>query len=102
MKRGMPLTFVIFLLAAVGVSAEDYRVESLAEPPPGEDLAKEVADRLAPEGIRLIRGEDRTVADLWFVKDTEVPADFKASPQVLYPFQSGQTRGCHAVSPPRQ
>lgn len=80
------------LLSPAPAQAVDYRLEPLTEAPPAE-LSSEVAGALSPTGVRIYRGENTKFCDLWLVKSWQVPADFKATSEVLYPFQPGQLVG---------
>ncbi len=81
------------ITAATTGLAQEYRVELLAEPAPAEELAPAVAEKLAPQGYRVFRGENRRVCDVWFCKEWELPEAHEASEQVLYPFAPGQLVG---------
>ena len=72
--------------------AVDYRLEPLDEAPPAE-VSADVAGALAPTGVRVVRGESTKFCDVWLTKAWQVPADFKATNEVLYPFQPGQLVG---------
>jgi hypothetical protein len=85
------LALTCTLAATVGQAA-DYRVEPLAEPAPADQLSDEIAQTLAPQGLRVIRGESRVVCDIWLCKQWEVP-QFEAAGDVFYPFRVGQLIG---------
>jgi hypothetical protein len=80
------------LLAGPALSA-DYRVEPLKEAPPVDELKDDIAGTLMAEGIRVIRGTKTTYCDIWLCKKWDAPANFKPTPEVLYPFQTGQLIG---------
>ena len=75
------------------VDAADYEVQLLEEAAPAEDLSEDIAAKLAPTGLRVMRGETRTVCEIWPCKEWPVKADFKPSSELLYPFQPGQLIG---------
>ncbi len=87
------LTLLFICLFAVPASSADYRVEPLKEAPPVDDLKKEIAGKLRTEGVRVIRGTKTTFCDVWLCQKWEAPADFKPTPEVLYPFRPGQLIG---------
>lgn len=87
----LPILFVC--LFTVHAWSADYRVEPLTEGPPTDELQDGIAATLRTDGVRVIRGTKATYCDLWLCKTWDVPADFKARPEVLYPFQAGQLIG---------
>lgn len=92
MFRHFVFALSLCFLAATNLLAAEHRVESLKEGPPADGLSPEVAARLAPSGLRVLR-DKAPLCDIWLCKDWAVPADFKPSTEVLYPFQSGQLIG---------
>jgi len=92
MKYGMWGT-LLWLAAVTSAAAQDYRLETLAEPPPADELAPAVAAAMAPQGYRIFRGESRRVCDVWFCKQWDLPAGQQATEQVVYPFAPGQLVG---------
>jgi hypothetical protein len=93
MKLLSSILSVGMLLLALPLAAQEYRVEALNEPAPADSLSPEIAQKLSPTGMRIIKGEARTVADLWLAKEWPVKADFTPSNTVLYPFQGGELIG---------
>jgi hypothetical protein len=75
------------------VGAADYRVEPLDDPAPSDELSAEIAATLSPKGMRIIRGTKTTYCDIWLCKEWAAKADFKPTPEVLYPFTPGQLIG---------
>ncbi len=80
------------LMAASAFGAEHQLVVT-SEGPPVDVLSKEVAATLQTTGLKIMRGTTRTVCEIWFCKTWEVKEGFKETPEVLYPFQSGQLIG---------
>jgi hypothetical protein len=83
------------LLTAVCVestSAQEYKVEKVETPAPAEDLAPEIAALLAPTGFKLVRGESRTVCEIWLCK-VWPGAHVEAAGAVIYPLEPGQLVG---------
>ncbi len=93
MKTRLALPLVAVLLMSSFTVASDHRVEPLNESAPAEEISKEVAGQLAPAGMRVIRGTETTLCDIWLCKEWPAKADFQASADVLYPFQPGQLVG---------
>ena len=90
----LPLACLLFCLSIVPTLwAADYRAEPLAEMAPADDISAAIADTLAPTGTRIIRGTKTTYCDIWLCKQWATVADFKATPEVLYPFSPGQLIG---------
>lgn len=87
------LSLAAAMAAAATGLAQDCRVEPLAEPPPADELASAVVEKLASQGYRVLRGENRRVCDVWFCNEWELPEPHEASEQVLYPFAPGQLVG---------
>lgn len=85
------LSLPLVLLFAPMVAAADLRADVLSEPAPA-DVAPEIAQKLAPTGIKVLRGA-RTVCDLWMCQVWDSKPGFTATAEVLYPFQPGQLVG---------
>jgi hypothetical protein len=75
------------------LSAADYRIESIQERPSAEGLSAEIVGQLERKGIRLIRGEKRSYAELWLCGEISVQPGFQPTGEVLYPFRPGQLIG---------
>jgi hypothetical protein len=60
---------------------------------PKDDLSKEIADLIADEGIKVLRGSNRTVCDIWPCRKWDRQSDFKPTAEVQYPFTQGQLMG---------
>jgi hypothetical protein len=78
--------------SARGMAAE-YKAVRLEKEPPKEELAPAIAESLQPTGIAFMRGENRTVCELWLCKKWDVQPDFKPTLQLLYPFREGELVG---------
>ena len=87
------LSLAFALLLSCFASAAEHRVEVLKQPAPADAISKEIAARLSPTGIRVVRGTNRTVCQIWLCKDWTVKPGFKPSGEVLYPFTPGQLIG---------
>jgi hypothetical protein len=75
----------------------DHTVEPLKEPAPTGELAKDVADQLSAEGVRVSRGS-ATYCDIWLCKTWAGVKGFKVTPEVAYPFPPGQLIGVIKVN----
>lgn len=78
--------------------AEDHRIEVLKQGPPAGSLSEAVAAQIAESGLTIMRGKSRTVCQIWPCKQWRIPASFKPSDEVLYPFGQGQLVGVIALS----
>ena len=87
------LSLVVATMLSTSLSAADYKVEVLQEAAPADELSEEVAAKLSESGLRVLRGETRTVCEIWPCKEWAVKADFKPTSELLYPFQPGQLIG---------
>ena len=89
------LRFVLLalVLTCVGtlVLAQDYSVEKLAAGPPADKLPADVAKLIAESGVKVLRGESRTLAEIWTVK--ELAAKGKTTDTIIYPLEPGQLVG---------
>jgi len=80
------------LLFAGRAAAQEYRAEAIAQGPPADALAPEIAGQIAPQGVKVVQG-GRTVAEIWPTKEWAVRENFTPSNTELYPFQVGQLFG---------
>jgi hypothetical protein len=93
-----PLGFVIasLLLSSTLLPnlapADDFRVEALQEGPPAE-VAPEIAKLLNSTGLKVIKGESRTVCEIWLCKQLAAQPDFSPTSDVIDPFTPGQLVG---------
>ncbi|MCA9263349.1 MAG: hypothetical protein KDA60_05850 [Planctomycetales bacterium] len=87
------ISVVFFVVLASNGLCQEHRVESADGVSDAEGVGAEILAELSPQGMRIVRGESRTVCTIWTVKLLEVPADFKPTPVRLYPFQPGQLMG---------
>lgn len=83
---------------AGAAAAQDYRVEKLDQKPPAE-LAPDIAARLHETGVKVVRGQSRTLCEIWLAKEWPV-GDAQTSDTVLFPFTPGQLMG--AIRFPRK
>jgi hypothetical protein len=81
---------LVLSLTVLG-SAQEYRVETLDESAPAE-LAPEILAQLKASGVRVMRGESRTVCDIWWCKAWPVDSA-EAEGDLIYPFTTGQLLG---------
>jgi len=97
MMRSLPGWIALVLIAglngAAARSADEYKLEPLAEAAPAEGLTPEIAGLLAPAGFKVVKGTSRTVCSVWPVKQLAIKADFKPSAALLYPLEMGQLVG---------
>lgn len=72
--------------------AQDYKIEKLDQKAP-DDIAPEIAALLQSTGHKFIKGESRTVCEMWFCKEWPISKDAKVTAEVNYPFTPGQVIG---------
>ena len=95
--NAMAIRYVVFSafsfsMISAAVAAE-HRVVTLEESLPADVLSEDISSRISKKGFIVIRGESRTVCQIWLCRDWPVAADFKATSEVLYPFKPGQLIG---------
>jgi hypothetical protein len=86
------LLVVTVLLTARSVLAADHSLE-VAATAPVEALHPTIAALLSDSGVKVLRGANRTVCELWLCKEWRTEPGFKPSASILYPLQSGQLVG---------
>src|SRR5690606_11560078 len=98
-EKAPPMHFPTwFALAALLVVpsftlAVEHRVETVDEAAPADGLSSEIASKLEPSGVKVVRGTNRTVCTVWLCKEIETKADAVLGGGVQYPFQHGQLIG---------
>jgi len=92
MKKMLLALCLLFALGPI-VSGAEYNLETLKEGPPTEGLAEPIAAAISPQGIKVLKGTNRTVCSIWLCKEWDVKAGFKPTQEVLYPFTPGQLIG---------
>jgi hypothetical protein len=90
--RQVALALLMGLFQA-GVWAQDYRLEVIDEPAPSEGVAPEVHKALQPTGLKMIRGQSRTVCEVWLAREWSLRDGFKPDGAVQYPFTPGSFVG---------
>ena len=85
--------FAVLLICSAPLFAADLAVVELAESPPADELAEEIAAQISGEGFSVKRSETSTLCNIWFCKEWKIAEDFKTSDEVLYPFTPGQLIG---------
>ncbi|MCP4192826.1 MAG: hypothetical protein GY768_19610 [Planctomycetaceae bacterium] len=92
MKR-MFLVAVVLIAASEFLVAADYRVETTKAELPTEDLTANIVEQISTDGLRVVRGEKRTVCEIWPMKSWDVMPGFQSTNERLYPFRPGQLIG---------
>jgi hypothetical protein len=72
--------------------AQEYKVEKLDGGPPADKLSPEIAKLIGDSGCKVLRGEARTLCEIWTVKEIDVSKG-KTNDMVLYPLEPGQLIG---------
>lgn len=93
MSRSFVFCTIWAAIFASSAIAQEHRVEVVSEAPTETGLSDEMSAMLPSEGFRVIRGSSRTVCEIWPCKEWETAADFKQTPERLYPFKPGQLIG---------
>ncbi|QDU30860.1 hypothetical protein ETAA8_60090 [Anatilimnocola aggregata] len=83
---------VIGSLCPTEARAQDYKVEKIDQAAPADELAPEIAGLLQPTGFKFVKGESRTVCEIWPCKEWPLKGD-KVGGDVIYPLQPGQVIG---------
>ena len=84
---------VCFLAATLSTArGQEHHVERI-DGLEAEGVSSEITQLLAQQGVRVKRGSTRTVCEIWFCKQWQLDADFKSTPERLYPFTPGQLIG---------
>jgi hypothetical protein len=73
--------------------AQDYKVEKVEGAAPADAVSPEIAALLQPAGFKLVKGESRTICEIWLCKEWPVSADAKLGAEVIYPLTPGQLIG---------
>ena len=90
--RGIIGYLLVSLLVTNSLLAVDYTVEELKEAAPASEVSSQIAAELASTGVRIKRGSS-TLCDIWLRKELKVPAEFKPTNEIQFPFQPGQLVG---------
>jgi hypothetical protein len=93
MKNLLPSVLACVILLPGAAGAVDHRIEKADEAPPADALSAEIAGKLDPAGVKVVRGTNRTVCEIWLCK--ELAANSSGSPVsgAQYPFQEGTLVG---------
>jgi hypothetical protein len=88
-----PVALLLTFVSSLGIAtAQDYKVEKLDQPAP-DAVSPEIAALLQPTGLKFVKGESRTVCELWFCKEWPISKEAKVSAEVNYPLTPGQIIG---------
>src|ERR1700742_3835048 len=87
------LIIALFALVAGTASAQEFKVEKVDAAAPTDGVAPEVTALLAPTGFKLVKGESRTICEIWPCKEWPIAADAKTGGEGIYPLTPGQIIG---------
>ncbi len=73
--------------------AQEYKVEKIETAAPADELSPEIAATLQPAGFKFVKGESRTVCEIWLCTQWPVAAAAKTGGDVIYPLTPGQLIG---------
>jgi hypothetical protein len=85
-------TLLSLLLLTVSLLAADHRVEPLNDGPPADAVAAPIAALLNSSGAKVLRGESRTLCDIWLCKELSTASGERPA-SVNYPFAPGSLIG---------
>jgi hypothetical protein len=88
--RSPAALFIVLAICSRELPADDYTLSRAEGLPTGISAA--IGEQLNPQGY-AIKGPQRGYATLWLVKAASLPADFKPSAAIRYPFTPGQLIG---------
>jgi hypothetical protein len=86
-------TAAVCSLTIASAGAQDFKVELVEAAAPADALSPEIAALLQPTGFKLIKGESRTVCEIWPCKEWPIAADAKTGLDVITPLTPGQLIG---------
>lgn len=89
-KKRVVVWLFLFAWSAAAARGQEHRAEVIDGAPQIEGLTDKVASLFAAQGVRVLRGSNRTVCEIWPLKKWDVTEGFQATTEHLYPFQSGQ------------
>ena len=87
------VVFIALAALAGTAAAQEYHVAKVEAAAPADDLSPEVAALLQPTGFKLVKGESRTVCEIWLCKEWPISADAKTTAEVITPLTPGQLIG---------
>jgi len=93
MIRNCMLGLSIAAAFAIAANAQEYRVEKVDSAAPADEISPEIAALLQPGGFKVVKGESRTVCEIWLAKEWPIAPEAKTTQEVLYPLTSGQFIG---------
>lgn len=95
MTRYVPFSLAaLLLISSAGMAtAQDYKVEKLDQAAPADAISPEIAALLQTTGLKFVKGESRTVCELWFCKEWPISKEAKVTAEVNYPLTPGQIIG---------
>lgn len=86
-------SLAVVLLCVSAALADDYSVKKLEEKPPVDEMPKAIAGQLDETGYTVTKGEETTLANIWFTKEWDVKEGFSPTLDVLYGFKPGHLVG---------
>jgi len=93
MIRNCCVGLAIGIVFAITATAQEHRVEKLDSAAPADEVSPEIAALLAPTGMKLVKGESRTVCEIWLAKEWPIAPEAKTTQEILYPLTAGQLIG---------
>lgn len=90
MIRTFSLALATLTLCSTISFADELKIEDVKASPEG--IAAPILEKLSDTCTR-VTGENGIICEIWFAREVNVKADFKATLSVKYPFTSGQLIG---------
>jgi hypothetical protein len=97
-RRLLP-AWLVLLALPLAAAGEDYHVAKGEALPAGE-IAPEIASRLQPTSVAVVKGDSRPTCEVWLAKEWPIAADAKTGGDILYPLTAGELFG--AIRFPRK
>jgi len=91
MFRQLSFAIVCVLGLCTAAAAEEYGIDTVEQAAPAE-VSPDVAKQLLPVSFKISNGK-KAVCEIWLTEKWPIKAGFKATEEVLYPFEVGELIG---------
>ena len=93
LKTSLMLAAFLVSMAVSAARGQEYSVEVIDASPDAGGVSAELVKQFQDKGVRIKRGSNRTICEVWFCRQWKTDAEFKATQERLYPFVPGQLIG---------
>jgi hypothetical protein len=93
MLRNLAFGLLSIVVLSLPAFAQEYKAEKVESAAPADEISGEIAALLQPAGFKVVKGESRTVCEIWLAKELPAKADAKLTTEILYPLTPGQFVG---------